>query len=326
VSPNAALWPADLNRPESKTLWDLDPELLPHLHEIVAIAADAGSGAGLVVSARGEAHVLVNVRGDPQSWSAVASTVLEQDEAVFSAGMVGMPVRGPLGVRGALLLSHDSTIELPLADLLLRAHAARLEAALAHTATKLATMEQAADVLLSMLLEHDPETVRHARMVRRLIRPLGHAVGLAPRALWELELAALLHDIGKVAIDRAVLQKAGSLSVREWTLMRQHPSTGERIVRAMPILDVLCAPIRHHHEQWDGEGYPDRLRSEAIPLGARLLALADAYEVLRTGRRYRISLSLEETLAELRASAGTQLDPALVELLPALSESTVDWA
>lgn len=325
MSRNAGLWPAEHSRPEGRTLWELDPELLPHLHGIVTLASAAGNGAGLVVRVRGEVQVLVNVRGDPQSWCSVASAVFEQDEVVFAEGVIGIPVRGPLGVRGALLLSHDATIETPLADLLLRAHAARLEAALAHTATTLATMEQAADALLSMLEEHDPETVRHVRMVRRLIVPLGHAVGLPPRALWELELAALLHDTGKVAIERAVLQKPESLSRREWILMRQHPSTGERIVRTMPILEALCPLIRHHHEQWNGEGYPDRLRGEAIPLGARLLALADGYEVLRTGRRYRMALSREETVAELRASAGAQLDPDLVDLLPSLGEISVEW-
>jgi HD-GYP domain-containing protein (c-di-GMP phosphodiesterase class II) len=177
-----------------------------------------------------------------------------------------------------------------------------------------------------MLAAHDPDTVHHARRVRRLIRPLGQAAGLTSRALWELELSALLHDVGKIAIGRPILKKAGPLSVRDWVQMRQHPSVGERIVRTMPALEMLCTLIRHHHERWDGEGYPDRLRRGAIPLGARLLALADTYEVLRTGRLYRIPLSREEALAEIRANAGTQLDPTLIDLLPSLGESSADWS
>jgi HD-GYP domain-containing protein (c-di-GMP phosphodiesterase class II) len=328
VSPDAASWPAEAGGLRPDTLWELDPVLLAQLREIVAASADLGGAACLLLARSGDRHLhldpLVVTRGELTTWSTFGALVLDRDELIMSPGLAGAPVRGPYGLRAVLLLSYEKAT-FPVADLL-RAQAARLEAVIARSATILGSIEQTAGTLMAMLAAHDPDTVHHARRVRRLIRPLGQAAGLASRALWELELAALLHDLGKIAIARSILKKAGPLSGRDWVQMRQHPSVGERIVRTMPALEVLCAPIRHHHERWDGEGYPDRLRSDAIPLGARLLALADTYEVLRTGRLYRIPLSREEALAEIQANAGAQLDPTLIDLLPTLGETSADWS
>jgi HD-GYP domain-containing protein (c-di-GMP phosphodiesterase class II) len=324
------LWPVESGGLRPDTLWEIDPHLPAQLREIVAAAADIGDAACLLVAQSGDRHVhldpLVVTKGETTTWCSFGELVLDRDEVTTVPGMAGVPVQGPYGLRAALLLSHKTSTNLPAADLLLRTQAARLEAILARSATTLTSIEQTAATLLAMLAAHEPETVHHARRVRRLSRPLGLAAGLKSRALWELELAALLHDVGKISIARSVLKKAGPLSVRDWVQMRQHPSVGERIVRTMPALEVLCAPIRHHHERWDGEGYPDRLRRDAIPLGARLLALADTYEVLRTGRLYRTPLSREEALAEIQANAGAQLDPNLIDLLPPLGESSADWS
>jgi diguanylate cyclase (GGDEF)-like protein len=153
----------------------------------------------------------------------------------------------------------------------------------------------------------------HHERVARLARRLGAELGLAPEALDELTLAGHLHDIGKLALPDALLSKPGPLDEQEWVLMRTHPAVGERIVSAAPELVAISALVRHHHERWDGGGYPDGLVGDASPLGARILAVADAYDAMTSARPYSPSLTGTEALAELRRVAGQQFDPTLVD-------------
>jgi HD-GYP domain-containing protein (c-di-GMP phosphodiesterase class II) len=130
-----------------------------------------------------------------------------------------------------------------------------------------------------------------------------------------LQCAFLLHDLGKIGVPDAVLNKAGPLSDEEWALMRLHPAIGLRILEGVPHMDVVREVVYSHHERWDGAGYPEGLRGAAIPRAARVFAVVDAFDAITTDRPYRAGASLEEALARLRAASGTQFAPDAVEAI-----------
>jgi diguanylate cyclase (GGDEF)-like protein len=169
------------------------------------------------------------------------------------------------------------------------------------------------DVLMRILQERQPALHEHLASVASLARAVGTRLGLMPQALEELARAAELHDVGKMAIPDAILNKPGPLDDEEWAFMRRHTLIGEGILSAAPALVPVAKLVRSSHERWDGAGYPDRLAGEAIPLGARIVAVCDAYDAMTEDRAYRKAMSQEAALAELRASAGTQFDADVVE-------------
>jgi HD-GYP domain-containing protein (c-di-GMP phosphodiesterase class II) len=128
----------------------------------------------------------------------------------------------------------------------------------------------------------------------------------------------MLHDVGKVALERSVLHKPGALTDEEWQLVREHPAQSAHIIGAVARFAQYVPGARHHHERYDGKGYPDGLAGEAIPLDARILAVADAYDAMTSDRSYRPALSHAEALARLQADVGTQFDPACVAAFAAL--------
>ena len=143
---------------------------------------------------------------------------------------------------------------------------------------------------------------------------LARLVGLSEGDVWVVRAAALLHDVGNVAVAADLLSKPGLLSDDERLAMQRHASVGEWILKDNASGDVLPL-IRWHHECWDGTGYPDGLQGEEIPLGARVLALCSAFDAMRSIRPWRAAMTVEESLDEVRSKAGTQFDPALVDLL-----------
>ena len=169
-------------------------------------------------------------------------------------------------------------------------------------------------VLLQALYEREPGLRDHVGCVAMLSIDLGRRLGLDETALRELELAAQLHDIGKLAIPDAILDKPEPLSPEELVFVQRHTIIGERILNAAPALSQVGVIVRATHEAFDGSGYPDGLAGTRIPLAARIIAVCDAFSAITTDRSYRSSRSREEALVELRAVSGTQLDPELVEL------------
>ena len=172
---------------------------------------------------------------------------------------------------------------------------------------------QTRDVLLRTLREREPELHEHLEGVAELAVQVGHQLEMSTEQMDELARAAELHDIGKVAIPDAILNKPGPLDEDEWAFMRRHTIIGERILGAAPALRPVARLVRASHESWDGSGYPDGLVGEEIPLGARVVAVCDAYHAMTTDRPYREAMAPEDAVAELQRCAGTQFDPQVVE-------------
>ncbi len=170
----------------------------------------------------------------------------------------------------------------------------------------------AADVLLRALASGEPSVHEHVREVAGLARAVARVLGIGEEAGEIIARAAELHDIGKLAIPPEILAKRGPLGPDEEDLMRSHTVLGEAIIGAAPTLRPVAALVRASHERWDGRGYPDGLSGEQIPLGARVVAVCDAYSAMCEERPYGRVLSEFEAVLELRRCAGSQFDPAVV--------------
>ena len=155
----------------------------------------------------------------------------------------------------------------------------------------------------------------HLRDVSLLAARVARRMGGSPSHVLRCRLAGLLHDVGKIRIPTAILTKPGPLDEHEWAVMHEHPVHGEALVDAVPDLRPVARLVRHHHERWDGTGYPDGLAATAIPLEARIVAAVDAWTAMTSDRPYRAALSEAAALAELAAVAGSQLDPDVVDAL-----------
>jgi len=159
----------------------------------------------------------------------------------------------------------------------------------------------------------DSYTKGHCGRVAAYALALAEAAGYPEEGMEALEFASFLHDIGKIGIRDAVLLKPGPLDEKEWEHMRTHPVKGYEIASQIEMLKPTMPCIRNHHERWDGKGYPDGLKGEAIPLAARIVAIADAYDAMATDRPYKKALPLEDCERLLRKNAGVMYDPILIE-------------
>ncbi len=172
---------------------------------------------------------------------------------------------------------------------------------------------QTKDVLLRVLAERNPVLTSHMHDVAELADRTCRELALPDEERADVVHAAELHDVGKVAIPDAILDKPGPLDSAEWEFMRRHTLIGERIIAAAPALQRVAQIVRSSHERWDGQGYPDQLAGEAIPLGARVVAVADAFDAMVTERPYAAAQTPLSAIAELRRCAGSQFDPVVVE-------------
>jgi hypothetical protein len=164
----------------------------------------------------------------------------------------------------------------------------------------------------------DPYTARHSEKVAGYAVALARALGLPPEDCRRIHLAGMLHDVGKLSLERSVLHKPGPLDDEEWQQVREHPALSAHIIGAVSRFAAFVPGARHHHERYDGRGYPDGLAGQAIPLDARILAVADSYDAMTSDRSYRPALSHAEAIARLTADAGSQFDPVCVRAFAAL--------
>ena len=175
--------------------------------------------------------------------------------------------------------------------------------------------------LADQIESHDLETFRHVDRVAAFSYAIGRDLGFGPGRLRQLVLAAQMHDIGKIGLPPYILKKPGKLTEDEFSLMRLHPGKGHEIVGRLPGLEPLANIIRHHHERFDGTGYPDKKAGGHIPLEARIISVADTFDALTSQRPYREMLSVERAKDELQRVAGSQLDPSCVAVLVKLLEN-----
>jgi putative nucleotidyltransferase with HDIG domain len=178
------------------------------------------------------------------------------------------------------------------------------------------TLHGTAKLLADVVEADDAYTAQHSRHVVELALAVAAGLGLGPAARRRVELGALLHDIGKLAVPDAILNKQGPLDKVEWAIMQQHTAVGGRMLSAAgPELAEIAPIVRSSHERVDGRGYPDGLTGHQIPIEARIVACCDAFSAMTTDRPYRAARPYREAIAELRACAGTQFDGRVVEAL-----------
>lgn len=171
----------------------------------------------------------------------------------------------------------------------------------------------------------DRYTGDHADSVMKMVEATGRALGIDSADRQALRYAALFHDIGKIGVPDSILNKPGRLTEDEWELMKRHPVIGAEILAPLEFMAPALPAVRHEHEHWDGSGYPDGLTGERIPLGARVILVCDAYHAMTSDRPYRSALPHQEALRRLRADAGGQFDPRVVEaFVSVLADGSAD--
>jgi HD-GYP domain-containing protein (c-di-GMP phosphodiesterase class II) len=183
-----------------------------------------------------------------------------------------------------------------------------------------------AEALIAALEARDQYTAQHAESIVGWAEAVGRRMQMSEAEIRDLRYGAAFHDIGKIAMPEAILNKTGPLTDEEYQVMQRHPVAGEQILAPVEFLAGVRPIVRHEHERWDGAGYPDGLAGEAIPLGARIVFVCDAYHAMTSDRPYRRAMSDSEGRAELLRGAGSQFDPRVVELFLEVLDAPTDGA
>ena len=170
------------------------------------------------------------------------------------------------------------------------------------------------EALVNALEAKDKYTSGHSSEVESLARAISIELKLPEEEIFKISIAAVLHDVGKIGVSDELLHKEDKFTEEEWLLVRQHPSIGAAIISGIPSLHDIVQMVLHHHARWDGTGYPETLSRLDIPLGARIIAVADSFQAMVSNRPYRRGMPVEEAIGELKACAGTQFDPTIVEV------------
>ncbi|HLN60104.1 MAG TPA: HD domain-containing phosphohydrolase [Symbiobacteriaceae bacterium] len=274
-------------------------------------------------------HLVVTKSGRQSPITVVESVGLEGEPSGGPAAELPVVLDGERYGQMDVYLPEGRSLE-PAESQVLQAFINLAASALA-TATVVADMRQTVEVVegaymgtleaLTKALEmRDHETEGHSRRVVQYTLSLAQQLGVPEAHLVTIMRGALLHDIGKIGIPDAILKKQGPLDPAEWTVMRQHPRIGYEMLKNIEFLREATPIILHHHERFNGSGYPEGLAGEAIPLGARIFAVADAYDAITSDRPYRKGRAHEAAMAEIMAGAGAQFDPQVVEALKALPQ------
>ena len=168
--------------------------------------------------------------------------------------------------------------------------------------------------LIQALEAKDTYTSGHSERVEKLSVAMAEELKMNEEAVQAIKYAAVLHDVGKIGVSEAILNKEGKLLDSEWNAIRNHPVMGQNIIKGIKFLSATEDVVRHHHERYDGKGYPDGVKGKDIPLGARIIAVADTYDAITSDRSYRKGATHDIAIAEIKKVAGTQLDPEIVEV------------
>jgi putative nucleotidyltransferase with HDIG domain len=300
------------------------------------VCAPDGSGEVTVVAASGVEPDLVGRRFPADH--GVTGTAMRQGKPVVVPDLLlpghpvdravsgdlrraaAVPLAGPLGPRGALVAGTRS--EGPpfgLLEVELLSELAKLasEALAHHERRGLAAGDSEPEIraLVDALARADDDTVRHSLEVAATARRVAERLELTRTDVIEVELAALLHDVGKLRLPSEILRKSGRLSSHERELVRLHPEWGSEMVARIPGLEAVALLVRLHHERPDGDGYPHALEGERIPVASRIVSVCDAYDAMTSDRPYRAALTPREAIEELERGAGRQFDPEVVAAL-----------
>jgi diguanylate cyclase (GGDEF)-like protein len=271
-----------------------------------ALLIRLGSALEAVIAGRGRAYrmggdefcALLDGRGDDATrLGRLAARALQAHGEGFTVGCSFGAVELPIEAA----TSEDA---LRIADQRMYAH---------KRGSRVSVERQSTDVLLRVLAERSPDLEGHTHQVAALAAAVAERLGLPADEVRDVHSAAELHDVGKVAIPDDILAKPSALDDEEWEFMRRHTLIGARIVAAAPALDRVAPLVRSSHERWDGGGYPDGLAGEQIPLGARIVAVCDAFDAMTSDRPYSPGMPPTDALTELRRCAGTQFDPEVVD-------------
>ncbi len=280
-------------------------------------------GADQEVVARVESvlNELALLRREPVSMSVVVQAEPHWNRIVKAAGIAGglaIPLIHQNEPFGVVNLYYDTACPISTTDVAALRTLGSLTYGALQRELRLRALQEHEDVISALaeaIEAKDSPTGGHVGRVMHLAISLGKAVGLEGRDLQTLRQVAILHDLGKIGIPEAILNKAGSLTDEEFAEVRKHPEIGSRILSHLEgrRIKEVVAGVRAHHEWWDGTGYPDGLRGEEIPVAARIVAVVDTFDALTNDRPYRRAFSLPKALNILVAERGKHLDPSLVD-------------
>lgn len=279
--------------------------------EFLLVEQSVRNGVNGRVARSGKSALVPDTREDPD--------YIQRDPKTDPRAELSVPIVVDGAVWGVLNIESPEQGGLSESDaVLVEAIASTLGSSL-HRAMLVADLEQTFTTTLTALMStveaKDDYTASHEQQVADLTERVALRLGLSPSRASDVRYAALLHDVGKVAIPSEILLKPGPLDEGEWVTMRGHAAAGGTLVQRIPAFAHLAAAVRASHERWDGQGYPDGLAGEDVPLAARIIAACDTYEAIVTDRPYRPARSPAEAAVELRRVAGTQLDARVVEAL-----------
>ncbi|MEN2994832.1 MAG: HD-GYP domain-containing protein [Thermodesulfovibrio sp.] len=280
--------------------------------EIKTIRLKKGQGIAGWVAQHKEAVIINDVQTDPRFYRDA-----DEKSGFKTKTMICLPVMIKDRVVGVIQAinkrdSYFNEYDLNLLKALASQVAVAIENARLYEELK-ETFYEVVFALADTIEKRDPYTGGHTKRVMEYSVAIGVEMGLSKKELEKLKLAAILHDIGKIGIRDEILLKKGKLSDEEYKIMQNHTVYGAEILHYVKQLKDIIPGVKHHHENFIGSGYPDRLKGEEIPLIARIIAVADNFDALTTDRPYRKALSFDEAMRELKENAGVKFDPAVVD-------------